>query len=308
MSEEDIMKALKRGDLRSAGKMLEKMEDELPRPRLLYLEGLLLERRGDHQGALKKYDMGLVMHLSNRSLWFAKARVLSHMGRMDLARRAVERGMRLSQNEPWAHVFYGDILLKLREYDAAMSEANKALSLDPDDPGAMILAGLVLSIRDQDFKSALGYFERAIEVDGKIPDAWSNRGMVLKNMGDLEGARISFRKALSLNPGDDMAKTALSNLEKDDVPPKDGRLPAAGNVPGGGDFTASLKETEGLDHSHMKAVPLPDPEEDEELLEWGDDEGPLYLLCPRCGEEFRIELSGNTKFRCPGCGLQGEVD
>ncbi|MDG6223977.1 MAG: tetratricopeptide repeat protein [Candidatus Thermoplasmatota archaeon] len=287
MPEEDLIRALRKGDVASARDTLELLKDELPRPRYLYLEGLVLEREGFPQDALRRYDMGLAMHLSDRSLWFAKARVLSHLGRMDLAKRAVERGMRLSHDDPWAHVFYGDMLMRMKEYDNAYSEAEKALSIDENDPGALVLMGLVLSMRDQDFESALICFERAIQVNPGDHQALTNRGIVLKKLGRMEDANRSLRKALTINPEDAAAKRTLEALEC-----------------GAGDHDRVDKGLSDIETSNEGG------RTEEDILEWEEDGlgETLELTCPRCDEDFEVTVRGRTRFRCPGCGLQGDVD
>ena len=34
----------------------------------------------------------------------------------------------------------------------------------------------------------------------------------------------------------------------------------------------------------------------------------IYLDCPRCGNNFNVNVSGKTVFSCPSCGLSGEIE
>ncbi len=225
MNEGEYYRFLEKGDLIQAKKWLRNMEGRVPKTRILYLQGVLL----DYQEALKRYDMALVMHLSDPSIWLAKARALSHLGRLDLAKRAAERAIKLSPGSANAHVVYGNILLKMKSYDPALKEARTAVEIDMESTGALILHGLLLSLKDQDFRQALAQFDRAIGVDETCIEAWTNRGIVLRQLGDREGAIYSFRRALKIRPNDPTATNMLASLglmEKGEVIDLDKEAPA----------------------------------------------------------------------------------
>jgi tetratricopeptide (TPR) repeat protein len=320
MSEEEFYSALKRGDLIQARKWLRKMEEKVPRTRTLYLQGVLLERTGDFQEALKRYDMALVMHLSDPSLWLAKARVLSHLGRMDLAKRAAERAVKLSPGSGKAHVLYGNILLKMKQYDPAIKEARAALEIDPESTAALVLHGLLISFRYQDFREALAQFDRALEVDEDCVEAWTNRGIALRQLGDRDGAIYSMHRALKISPSDPTALKMLSSM---------GLRKKAGTIDLGKEAPAPTEAPEP-EAAGEEEPPLEDGIEvlDEgggtapeaaavgaEGIGWGDVSGDrgadwkkqtIELKCPRCGTFFLVKAG--TRFSCPSCRLEGEVD
>ena len=317
MTEEEFYRALRKGDIILAKKHLRKMEPVLPKTRILYLQGVLLERAGDHQEALKRYDMALVMHLSDPSLWLAKARVLSHLGRLDLAKRASERALKLSPGSVNAHVLYGNLLLKMRSYEASMDEARTALGIDPQSTGALILYGLLLSLKDQDFNTALTQFDRAIDVDEGCHEAWTNRGIVLKELGDRDGAIYSFRRALEIYPSDGTAMHMLASmglkkmarvidLENGDGTSLEGELDDFEPYP---DAEADAPEGE---RTPLEALPLETATRiggstSKGLRGKGQGrEETIELKCPRCGTIFTVR--SGTRFSCPDCDLQGEVD
>jgi tetratricopeptide (TPR) repeat protein len=318
MNEEEYYRYLEKGDLIQAKKWLRNMEGKVPKTRILYLQGVLLERTGDYQEALKRYDMALVMHLSDPSIWLAKARALSHLGRLDLAKRAAERAIKLSPGSANAHVVYGNILLKMKSYDPALKEARTAVEIDMESTGALILHGLLLSLKDQDFRQALAQFDRAIGVDETCIEAWTNRGIVLRQLGDREGAIYSFQRALRLRPTDPTATNMLASMglrEKGRVIDLDKEAPANAGA-------AQKDETPEYDEfDEMPEVPREDGSGKEGVTEdgpgmgWGDvtdgSSGPgkketIELKCPRCGTFFLVKTG--TRFSCPSCKLQGEVD
>lgn len=315
MTEEEFYRALKDGDMIQARKCLRGMEGSSPKTRVLYLQGVLLERAGDFQEALKRYDMALVMHLSDPTIWLAKARVLGHLGRNDLAKRAIERALKISPGSAVAHVLYGNILLKMKSYDASMVEAESALRADPDSAEALVLHGLLLSLRDQDFRRALGEFDRAIDVDEGCLEAWTNRGIVLKQLGDRDGAIYSLQRALRISRTDPTALQMLASLgfrEHSKVISLERETPSTEE--GGIEVLTEAQEAEENDDGRpeVEEVAVDEVAVPVEGIGWGDatsEQGrseTIELKCPRCRTHFLVRTG--SRFSCPSCKLQGEVD
>ncbi|MFW3145480.1 MAG: tetratricopeptide repeat protein [Thermoplasmatota archaeon] len=379
MSEDLFFKALEDEDIRKADSILQKMSSDLPRTRQLYLEGLLLEASGQLEEALKKLNMALVLHLSDPALWLAKSKVLKEMGRMDMAKRAVDRACRLSNNDPAACLLYADILYRMKDLRGALVRVDEALELAPKDPEALTLKGILVSSMDEDYRKALTFFDSAIDSDDEYAPAWTNRGIVLRQIGDKDGSIYSFQKALMLDPDDRVSKEMLKHMGAeryivkkkegkkrkwsrsryitDDIGRSRGTRHSEGSRASEGEDDDTLmwdEEEEGSgDIDELEEI-----EEDEEPDEgWDDDEDGIFdeldeleeeekkprskkkvsdpdlieklkkkkkqkgaaedgyvrsgrdldLSCPRCGEEFTVTVKGITKFKCPNCGLSGEV-
>ena len=127
--EEEFLKALEKNDITRAEDILEDMKEKLPRTRFLYLEGLLHEKMGDLEEALKKFDMALVLHLSDHTLWMAKARTLLELESLDMAKRAAERACRLKNEDPDAHLLDLDLGSNEKNFKAwAWTDNNGHLS------------------------------------------------------------------------------------------------------------------------------------------------------------------------------------
>ncbi len=60
--------------------------------------------------------------------------------------------------------------------------------------------------------SALGEFEKAVDIDPAQSRAWVNRGVVLKELGRTEDAEASFRRAVTANPEDALAHINLGDV------------------------------------------------------------------------------------------------
>ncbi len=212
MKEDIFFQTLNRGKYKKAKRILGDLKEDLPRKRYLYLDGVLLETKGDLKEALKRFDMALVLHLSDESLWLAKAKVLMEMGRLDMAKRAADRACRLSRDDGAPHLLYSEILYRMNDYRKAMKQIDLAIEHGTRTSEVLTLKGVLISILDQDYIEALGYFDSAIEADEDHGRAWTNRGMALRQIGDEDGAVYSFQKALLLDRKDKNARKMLVKM------------------------------------------------------------------------------------------------
>lgn len=212
MKENIFFSALSKGKMKKAKKVLNDLKGELSRKRYLYLEGRYLESTGELKEALKRFDMALVLHLSDETLWLAKARVLMEMGKLDIAKRAAERACRLAGDRSEPHLLYSEILYRTKEYQKSMEHIDAAIEAGENSAQALTLKGILISILDQDYKEALMFFDSAIDADSEYPRAWTNRGMALRQIGDNDGSIYSFQRAVLIDPSDKNARKMLSNL------------------------------------------------------------------------------------------------
>lgn len=67
-----------------------------------------------------------------------------------------------------------------------------------------------------DFKGALEDFQKAVELNPKLPDVYSYYGMALAATGDTPQAAVAFRKELESNPNDYTSNVQLGILLKQD--------------------------------------------------------------------------------------------
>ena len=63
------------------------------------------------------------------------------------------------------------------------------------------------------FKEAVEYYDRAIELDREYSAVYNNRGLARLRLKDYEVAEKDFFKVLELNPNDIEARVNLGNLE-----------------------------------------------------------------------------------------------
>jgi len=128
------------------------------------------------------------------------------------AGKAIDRG--------WNDYRKGDVA-------GADAEFKRALSLCPNDPGALTGAGYAAMRRGR-LTDARTFFQRALAADSTSYDAAAGSGMAAYRAGDLPAARRSFERALRIVPRDSTSLSYLAMIPEEvaDVAPQKHVRPA----------------------------------------------------------------------------------
>jgi tetratricopeptide (TPR) repeat protein len=97
---------------------------------------------------------------------------------------------------------------KLKETEAMLTEA---IEQKPDLPYSYAERGHV-RMRQQNWKGALSDFDKAISIDPADPDDWLNRGLVKEKLKDLSGALNDITQAIKLKSDFEKAWLCRGNL------------------------------------------------------------------------------------------------
>lgn len=112
-----------------------------------------------------------------------------------------------------AYVNRSDIRLRMQDYDAAMTDAEKAMALEPSLGVAHFnrAAAMVGMKRDNEALTAL---DETLTLGGVDPElVYYNRAVVNEHMGDIKGAYLNYRKALAANPKFQRAAEQLTRFQ-----------------------------------------------------------------------------------------------
>ncbi|MGQ9617727.1 MAG: tetratricopeptide repeat protein [Candidatus Aminicenantia bacterium] len=124
-------------------------------------------------------------------------------GEIDKASKYLEDVLKIQPSFTEAHNYLGIIYQVKGELERAKQEFEKVVS-DPKYPtpenAYFNLSGI--EIAKGNLKSALTYIEMAIEKRKNLAIAHNRKGLILKELGDIEGAEDSFRKAVGLTQDD----------------------------------------------------------------------------------------------------------
>jgi Flp pilus assembly protein TadD len=99
-----------------------------------------------------------------------------------------------------AHHNLGSALLESGNLSDAAAEYQQAITLSPRYGQALANFGIIQAKLGR-LRLALEYMDLALQVGAEVyPDAHEQRGDVLADLGDYEGAASSYRRALEMNP------------------------------------------------------------------------------------------------------------
>ncbi|MBI4056501.1 MAG: tetratricopeptide repeat protein [Elusimicrobia bacterium] len=116
-----------------------------------------------------------------------------------------------STKASYMHYVHGLLLERQGSYADALAEYRAALSLDPRSSYVYSQA-LELAMRVGQTEQALKWAKDLVELEPKDPRSYVLLGNVQWAHGDLEKAKTSFQKALSMDPKNSQALFHLANL------------------------------------------------------------------------------------------------
>jgi Flp pilus assembly protein TadD len=150
------------------------------------------------------------------------AAALDRLGRFAEAETHYRSALRLNPDDPniWNDAGYSEYLQG--HWDQAERKLKTAAKLGPNDPRIQTNLGLALA--------AAGKIEPALEALTKAGGpavAHVNLGYLFASLGKTDEARIHYGHALKLQPGLDVARSALASLDR----PQDPRVQVAGSSP-----------------------------------------------------------------------------
>lgn len=93
----------------------------------------------------------------------------------------------------------GALYLEMDRVNEAMTNFQKSIELNPEQPAAYCNLGRALLMKER-LNEALQHFQRALELDARYAPAHFFEGIVLDKQGASEEAIRHWRKALELNP------------------------------------------------------------------------------------------------------------
>jgi tetratricopeptide (TPR) repeat protein len=102
------------------------------------------------------------------------------------------------QDVPFTYSNRGITKYKNGDYEGALADFNKTISLDPGFTLAYNYRGLVKD-RLGDKDGAMADLDRAIEYVPDFPDAYNNRGSLKRELQDYAGALADFTRAIQLS-------------------------------------------------------------------------------------------------------------
>jgi len=106
----------------------------------------------------------------------------------------------------------GSYYEQLNDFDNALANFSKAISIQPDNPGLHIMRAYFYANRKQ-FSTALDNINNALALNKDLPSTYLAQGYIHKLSGNIVKAQTSYNEALKYNPKFHAAETALGMIE-----------------------------------------------------------------------------------------------
>ena len=107
----------------------------------------------------------------------------------------------------------GELNYDIENYDKAIEYYNKALEIEPDDPGTMNNLGLAF-ICKTNYKEAISLYQKSLKIDPEDSITWDNLGLAYEYNNEYEKAKEVYQKALDLDSSDEEIQQHLIDIKK----------------------------------------------------------------------------------------------
>jgi tetratricopeptide (TPR) repeat protein len=118
------------------------------------------------------------------------------------------------EHREWSgnYVDLAKLYLDKSDVQNAESLLIKAVQLEPNRAETQCLLGWIKQ-QSGHHQAAVAYFDRCLQLDGSLPDAWYLLGKSYESLQDVEAAVSSYKNQISLVPGHDLSVKRLRILE-----------------------------------------------------------------------------------------------
>ncbi len=170
-------------------------------PLLYYSLGAQLEKSGRYDEAMKLYRAALQQGIDkgHGRLHSRLGDLLVRAGRKAEAIPEYEQSVRMNPTDVVTAGNLATAYMQLGRLEDAERILNGILAIEPSNAAAQNQLG-VLAIQRQDGTAARTHFEKAVELDPDLVEAYLNLGLLYQMAGDSARARSSFEQFLSKAP------------------------------------------------------------------------------------------------------------
>jgi tetratricopeptide (TPR) repeat protein len=165
--------------------------------KILHARLLVLSQRLDE--AKKEIAAVLAIDPKNADALYAQALVTGMEGDKKAEKDLLEKTIAAKEPPAEAYAALGTRYLEDKNYDKAQDLFNQAQSRDKQNLVAAIGLGNV-NFKQKKFEEARKYFDQAIAIQPDYPFTYSDRALVKRQLGDLDGALQDLDAAIALEP------------------------------------------------------------------------------------------------------------
>jgi predicted TPR repeat methyltransferase len=181
--------------------------------------------RGRPQDALELLQVALDAAPQDAQAWSHQGMALAALGRDESAQASHARALQIDPQRPGDWLRRADALNRLGRHTEALMCLDRALAIQPRDAGLHVKRAQTL-VAQQRLEPALQALEHALALDSSRPDAWSELGSLLSEMGRTEEALRSWQKALDCGGDEALLRYQMAGAHAR-LTPEDPSLPHA---------------------------------------------------------------------------------
>ncbi len=166
-----------------------------------FIRAWALRERNQAERALTDFTRAIELRPTQQPAYYSQ-RALTYVRLRDFDRAFVDynKAIELNPRSPTFHNDRGAAYLDLKDYSRALADFNRAIELDPKYAVPYNNRARTYVLSKSDHASAIVDLDRAIELSPKYALALENRGLSHLELKDLAKALADFDSAITLNP------------------------------------------------------------------------------------------------------------
>jgi tetratricopeptide (TPR) repeat protein len=168
-------------------------------------------RRGKFLEVFKKCEELLKINKKSILAYEMLGVAYAGIGRFDKAQEIVESVKEVATYSSLLYLCKGMILHSQKEYDKAIDECKKSITLDQDNPLALYVIGRIY-IDKKDCKKAEEYLMKAIENEPELASAHTGLGINYLLQGNIGESFNNYNKALKIDANEHLARMGLATI------------------------------------------------------------------------------------------------
>lgn len=191
--------------------VIESHADDKDKATALTYLGIIADKREEYDKAIEFYNRAKEYDKSNPAIYMNMAIAYRHKKEYSKARENAEKSLSLKPEDINTMLLLGNINFESGKYNDAIRAYSDALKLSPENPSLLFNIGASM-VKTGDEFSAVEYFKKAGSFDrsGEIAyRAYSRLGVIYTERNRFDQAVDYLKKASSIRPGDPVSRYNL---------------------------------------------------------------------------------------------------
>ncbi|MFW6328187.1 MAG: tetratricopeptide repeat protein, partial [Bacteroidota bacterium] len=177
-----------------------------------YNLGTVYGKNGNLEKAIEAYEFALAIEPEFSPALYNKGNTYVNLGNYMKAIEAYREFLKVEEDEnPEILCYIGECFEKLKRYKTATGYYQRAIQSDPEYSDAHFGLGIVLQYQGETEKCFI-HIHRAIELDDENPEFWFGLGNVYKKTEQLDLALEAYKKATQFDPYDYESWLSISDI------------------------------------------------------------------------------------------------